>query len=112
MDVEEHTEAKEPEPMQVETPAKVAKKNREQKFLADLEVAEAAARKLAEVQGKLLQYLISQWYIYNCSSYICCHRRCALFSGRSTSAGYRRFVQAGEENAPGQGHLSIYPVAL
>ena len=52
MDVEEHTEAKEPEPMQVETPAKLAKKNREQKFLADLEVAEAAARELAEVQGK------------------------------------------------------------
>jgi len=54
MDVEEHTEAKEPEPMQVETPAKVAKKNREQKFLADLEVAEAAARKLAE-GGQLQQ---------------------------------------------------------
>ena len=60
MDVEEHTEAKEPEPMQVETPAKVTKKNREQKFLADLEVAEAAARELAQVQGKWLQYLISQ----------------------------------------------------
>ena len=50
MDVEEQTETKNPEPMKVEAPTKVDKKNREKQFLADLEVAEAGARELAEVQ--------------------------------------------------------------
>jgi len=54
MDVEEQTETKNPEPMKVEAPTKADKKNREKQFLADLEVADAGARELAE-KGQLQQ---------------------------------------------------------
>ena len=41
--------------MKVEAPTKADKKNREKQFLADLEVANAAARELAEVQRYIEQ---------------------------------------------------------
>ena len=61
MDVEEQTETKNPEPMEVEAPTKADKKNREKQFLADLEVADAGARELAQVQRYVHQtnFLIS-----------------------------------------------------